>query len=266
MSIDNGSFEVPGTSTWLADGWTSTFVYSGWVIADFGVDSKLSVETFGPGWAMPEYVSSIDGINAPFDMVWVPEYLFSPNGFESFLYWRRFSRRTSILGAPTVFYYPQTDEWLPVETFFSGWSNDNYTTGISGQDFWESFLSWMPDPYNIDTIGGAEAEFGTSAGLETVEYFMDIRPDVVFVADIDQSLCISPNHLLVQDQPVFVLSTGTRPGGLAQNIQYYVLFISTDEFKLARTPGGPVVGMNDPGTGTHTVRVDQTKFWTTTIG
>ena len=266
MSIDNGSFETPGTSAWLADGWTSTFVYSGWAIADFGVDSPLSVETFGPGWALPEYFTAIVGINAPFDMVWVPEYLFTPNGFESFLHWRRFSRRTSILSSPVMFYYQQTDEYLPMERFTSGWSNNNYVTGIGGQDFWESFLSWMPDPYNYDTIGGTPAPIGSGEGPVTVEYFTDIRPDTVFAADPDTNTCFAPNHFLIDEEPVFVLSTGTRPGGLAQNIQYYVIFVSTTYFQLSKTPGGSAITITDPGTGTHSVRVDQTKFWTTTIG
>lgn len=266
MAINNGSFETPGTSAWLADGWTSTFVYSGWLIADFGVDSPLSVETFGPGWANPVYVSTIDGINAPFDSTWVPGNLFTPNGVESFLYWRKFTRRTTILGPSALFFYTLTSSSLPVECFTSGWNNDAFATGITGQDFWESFIQWMPNPYNTDTVGGTEAEFGTGGGPLTVEYFTDIRPDTVFVADLDTNTFLAPNHYLFDEEPVFVLSTGTRPGGLAQNIQYYVIFLSTNEFKLSKTPGGAAIVVTDPGTGVHSCRSDQTKFWTTTIG
>lgn len=241
-------------------------MYSGWLIADFGVDSPLSVETFGPGWSNPEYVATIVGINAPFDSVWVSRYLPTPNGVESFAYWRRFTRRTSVFGPSALFYYVSTNEYLAEEWFTSGWSNDDYMTTINGQNFWESFLSWIPDPYITDTIGGTEAEFGTGEGPATVEYFTDIRPDTIFVADPDMNTFIAPNHYLFDEEPVFVLSTGTRPSGLAQNIQYYVIFLSTNEFKLSKTPGGAAIVVTDPGTGVHSCRSDQTKFWTTTIG
>lgn len=265
MAINNGSFETPGTNSWLADGWTSTFVYSGWLIADFGVDSPLSVETFGPGWTTPEYVATIDGINAPIDGVWVPEYLFTPSGFESFLYWRRFTRRTSILADPTMFYYAQTDEYLPVERFTSGWNNDVYVTGISGQDFWESFLSWMPDPYNYDTIGGTEAEFGGLGGPFTVETFGSIKPDVPFVVDVDTNKLYMPNHPLNDAAKVFVLTTGIRPGGLGEGIQYYVIYFDPDYIYLSKTPNGDPVNITDFGTGIHTLKSDTTIWWTTTI-
>lgn len=265
MAIDNGSFETPGTSAWLADGWTSTFVYSGWLIADFGVDSPLSVETFGPGWSNPEYVATIVGINAPFDSVWVSRYLQTPNGVESFAYWRRFTRRTSVFGPSALFYYVSTNEYLNEERFTSGWSNDDYMTTINGQDFWESFLSWMPDPYITDTIGGTEAEFGGNGGPFTVETFGSIKPDVPFTVDVDTNKLFVPNHPFVSTENVFVLTTGIRPGGLGENVQYYVVYHDPNHIYLSKIPDGDPVNITDFGTGIHTLRADQSIWWTTTI-
>lgn len=51
-----------------------------------------------------------------------------------------------------------------------------------------------------------------------------------------------------------VSSTGTLPGGLAANTDYYVVAIlSTTTIKVSATPNGPVLDITSTGSGTHTV-------------
>lgn len=48
---------------------------------------------------------------------------------------------------------------------------------------------------------------------------------------------------------------GTLPGGLSQNVVYYVRDVSGDTFKLAATAGGAAIDITSEGTGVHSIRV-----------
>jgi hypothetical protein len=61
-------------------------------------------------------------------------------------------------------------------------------------------------------------------------------------------------HTYSNSQPVHVRTTGTVPGGLAINTQYYVVtVVSGVSFKLSSTYNGSAIDITTQGSGTHTI-------------
>lgn len=54
-------------------------------------------------------------------------------------------------------------------------------------------------------------------------------------------------------QPVHIRTTGTVPGGLAINTEYYVVNVSGNTFKLSTTYNGSAIDISSQGSGTHTI-------------
>lgn len=71
--------------------------------------------------------------------------------------------------------------------------------------------------------------------------------------DTTNNLFTSAGHGLPNGTPCQITSTGTIPGGLAINTQYYVVNTATDTFKLATTYNGTAIDITTQGTGNHTI-------------
>lgn len=71
--------------------------------------------------------------------------------------------------------------------------------------------------------------------------------------DTTNNLFTSAGHGLPNGTPCQITSTGTIPGGLAINTQYYIVNQATDTFKLATTYNGTAIDITSQGTGNHTI-------------
>ncbi len=72
--------------------------------------------------------------------------------------------------------------------------------------------------------------------------------------DVSNNLFNIAGHSLVNGTPCQVTSTGSTPGGLAVNTQYFVVNQATDTFKLATTYNGTAIDITSQGTGTITIK------------
>ena len=69
----------------------------------------------------------------------------------------------------------------------------------------------------------------------------------------DETFTMS-GHTYSNSQPVHIRTTGTVPGGLAINTQYYVCtVVSGVSFKLSTTYNGSAINLTSQGSGTHTI-------------
>lgn len=65
---------------------------------------------------------------------------------------------------------------------------------------------------------------------------------------------------IVNGQRIKLSSTGTLPGPLATETEYYVINLDTDAdtFQLSATKGGTAIDLTDNGTGTHSFNTEMT--------
>lgn len=76
---------------------------------------------------------------------------------------------------------------------------------------------------------------------------------VTFTAAAGTDLLTASGHGRVNGDKVRVSSTGTLPGGLSANTDYFVRDVSGSTFKLAETSGGAAIDITSAGTGTHSL-------------
>jgi uncharacterized delta-60 repeat protein len=78
--------------------------------------------------------------------------------------------------------------------------------------------------------------------------------DVNFTVDpVTDTFSTGTPHRLSNGHLVRISSTGTFPGGLTANTNYYVVGTSGSTFRLARTYNGMAIDIFNTGSGTHTV-------------
>ena len=263
MAITNKSFEIAGVLPGGADDWTIDIAYNGEVVADFsgGIADPTSTDRFLPGWANDDYqIAIVSGAPAAFDEGLSP----SLPQYEAFGRWIGDTLkiyRTTITGG-TAAPFSGPSGVFTTNTFDVDWSNTPYLSTISGgstvTDTIES--GWGNDAYLSTITGGTDALFGG----DTEEIFAPLAPDVLFsVNPTNLSLFVAVGHGLVDDQKVTVTTTGTYPGGLAQNTTYYVIEVDPDTFSLSITPGpGAALYADSVGNGDHYIQADPEVYWT----
>ncbi len=262
MPIPNPSFEDPGANPGEADQWTSLVITSGYDIADFAEGGiPKPVEDFeGSSWGTGAYVHTVTGSSVLFDVDDAPQ----PSNAETFDRWNfNIGYKTVVTGGVAVVF----DGGELAETFEANdWGTDPYVTTLAiSPTITETFEAPGWGVYITEITSGTVAQF--DQGTVNYEDFEEVEGDLLFIVDDETTgLCAVPTgvHGKINGDKVTVLTTGTRPLGLAANAIYYVIVVSTTTFRLSKTNGGPAVTFGDLGIGSHYLHADETEFWTLT--
>lgn len=73
-------------------------------------------------------------------------------------------------------------------------------------------------------------------------------------------------HGLKDRDEVRLATSGTLPGGLGQGVNYYVIYLTSSNFKLAEEPNGAPIDITSAGTGVNSVRRHAAYFTAATPG
>jgi len=68
-------------------------------------------------------------------------------------------------------------------------------------------------------------------------------------------VCTSPNHQMIDDLGVYVVSTGVFPAPLGNTAQYFIIDATANTFKLAESRGGTAVDITSTGGGDNYVLI-----------
>jgi len=74
-----------------------------------------------------------------------------------------------------------------------------------------------------------------------------------FTANASTDVLTGSGHARISGDKVRLTTTGTLPGGLAINTDYFVRDVSGSTFKLAATVGGAAIDITSTGTGVHSL-------------
>lgn len=99
-------------------------------------------------------------------------------------------------------------------------------------------------PVNGDTLTA-------TPGCDKLQSTCGINSAIVFTRS--GNLLLATAHGLVNDEALFVASTGTLPSPLSAATRYFVVNRNANDFQVALTIGGPPVTLTTAGSGTHTV-------------
>lgn len=240
-------------------------------MVDFAEDGiPKPVEDFeGASWGTSPYVYTPTGTPVAFDADDAPQ----PSNAETFGRWSGNSAYQQVVsgGVAVEFDSGAAD----AETFGgAGWGTSSYVTEVSiaagnvGTTATESFEApgWGAYVTTVESgVNGAAVDF--DQGTASAEDFEEVEPDVLFVVDdAATGLCAVPTglHGKTNGDRVTVTTTGTRPAGLAANVPYFVIVVSTTTFRLSKTNGGAAVTFADLGIGSHYLHADERVFWTLT--
>lgn len=136
-----------------------------------------------------------------------------------------------------------------------------YLQGLTSTSVPYTFNDWYSEDCLIEvewaaTFASAHGQAGVN--LNNMEFRNGSSPptaDYPFTADASTDRISISNPLgltLVEDWAVKNLgSTGTLPGGLAENTAYFMVNISGDTFQVATTPRGTPIDITSAGTGSH---------------
>ena len=80
-----------------------------------------------------------------------------------------------------------------------------------------------------------------------------VNVDVLSVSSATDQIQTVSNHLLEDNYKVRFTSTGTLPGGLEADRDYFAIRVSATNFRVSKRFNGPIVDITSSGTGTRTV-------------
>lgn len=237
-------------------------IANGGAVVDFAEDGiPKPVENFdGPSWGTDQYVYAVTGVAVVFDSDDSPE----TSNAETFDRWSgNAGYRTVVTGGTAVAF----DGGAVAETFTAAdWDTTPYVTTLElAFTVTETFEPPGWGAYVTDVVGGTDVMF--DQGTQSVEDFEEVEGDLLFVVDDAASgLCSVPTgvHGKSNGDRITVLSTGTRPSGLAANAVYYVINVSTTTFRLSKTNLGSAVTFGDLGIGSQYLHADERVYWTNT--
>lgn len=137
---------------------------------------------------------------------------------------------------------------------------DNPPTGVAaGSWLYLSGLTFASYRLRNDLSYQGHFQVASVSGKElTVNCSHTPSLDISSVSTTDDELTISGGHGIVGDGAgVFLTTTGTLPTGLAKSTQYYAIYVSDTEIKLASSYANAVAGtdidITGAGSGTHTL-------------
>lgn len=101
----------------------------------------------------------------------------------------------------------------------------------------------------------------TAAGTASIRYTLNRAVPIAvagttgnFTADAATDVLTMTAHGLTDRDEVQVTTNSLLPEGLGLGLNYYVIVLSTNTFKLSDTPGGQPIEITSAGSGTHSVR------------
>jgi hypothetical protein len=71
--------------------------------------------------------------------------------------------------------------------------------------------------------------------------------------EVTNNTFTSNAHGMQNGTPCQITTTGTLPGGLSANTQYYIVYVETNTFKLSTTYNGSAIDITSQGSGDHTI-------------
>lgn len=164
------------------------------------------------------------------------------------------------------------------EDFEEQWTNDAYRRAFESADLVElaqfdgedveAFESgWKSNETFLSALGASEAAFYDTdpiTTLQQVEDFNEVRFDREFYVNASTDVFTSAGHLLINNIVLVTLRSegGNLPSGLEEGIRYVPTVIDSDTFQLSETVGGPVVDVEDIGSGTLIMKYSLSAFWT----
>jgi len=77
------------------------------------------------------------------------------------------------------------------------------------------------------------------------------NPLYSFNVDVASDLILMPKHSFIDDQKIWLLTTGTAPAGLSTSIPYRVTNTTTNNFQLRTLGSEDIVDITGEGTGIH---------------
>lgn len=112
------------------------------------------------------------------------------------------------------------------------------------------------NPTTYINTGGGSVSIQTSATLTMNIVDSDgaaiTSTSATFTADAGTNVITSGNHGLTDGKLIYMTTTGTLPGGLSTNTNYFIISSTTNTFKVSTISGGSEVDITSTGTGTHT--------------
>jgi hypothetical protein len=92
-----------------------------------------------------------------------------------------------------------------------------------------------------------------------------VSPTLTFVADATTNILTSNAHGLNDGDDVTLKSSGTLPGGLDDDIRYFVVNRTANTLQLALVAGGAPIDITSVGSGTHSLLTGKVSYeWTGT--
>lgn len=278
----NLSFETQGATPGLADGWTLSQSVS-WPLAGFTGAAVDGPESYEAGWSADPWETTLDSpVPALFgDGVLVPAgvpretYEAAADGGWDLAYQLQLS---ALVGAEFNTTLDDVEsyetEWAPAQQFktvFIGIGTDLvaavFDAGGSANVF-ESYEASDGWDASYGTVVGSSvlALFdGFGVGQEPVEDYEEVRFRQAFTVTPSTDFINAPAHGFSAAEAISFVTTGRLPDGLSPGVEYRVLIVGADPLntmKVSWETGGSPVDIEDPGTGTHYLVADETKFWT----
>lgn len=100
-----------------------------------------------------------------------------------------------------------------------------------------------------------------TAAVEIADAAATIATDPTFTADASTDTLNSAGHTVTEGQDATLRSSGTLPGGLVVNRQYFAVnVVAGVSLQLALTEGGAPVAIENAGTGTHTLTLGKITY------
>jgi hypothetical protein len=246
----NPSFEIAGSDPGEAQSWTISIVFTGWMLADFSsfADTANPLESFEQ---VPFVRVITGGVVAAYDEGRAQGTL------ENFSFWSgNFNyRRILTTGSAAVFAGD-----IQLESFDESLAT-YVSTVIGGSGFSEAFNEAAAG-YALTVAGGTVATYYQDG--TTIESFQGVQPDVVFSVPVpaNGTIITTTPHALANGMKMTVRTTGSPPGGLTTNSEYFVVNATSTTLKLSLTLSGAALTITSSGVGTHRLHADETLFWT----
>lgn len=147
-------------------------------------------------------------------------------------------------------------------------ADDNYTVYLDGEEvartddpidnYKEASKITLEMEPGSHVIGIRVQNVGKFAGLVAALYRVTDRTPPVQVRSVAIPIGTTPTitgaaHGLTNGTRVYLTTTGTLPGGLSPNTNYYVIQATTNTFKLAKSAGGASINTSGSQSGSHVI-------------
>ena len=110
--------------------------------------------------------------------------------------------------------------------------------------------SWL---YSSNFDESEHSAYSTTGSYEVEDRVQRVTPSTtVTISNALPAVVTWANHMLANNTPVELTTSGSLPTGLTAGVPYFVRNAKQGTFELSETPGGPSVATSSAGSGTHT--------------